>query len=427
MSARPAPSRDRQRVTVVGAGIVGVCCARFLQRSGFAVTVVDRGEPGRGTSFGNMGMLCAVEHALPLPSMDVLRSVPRMLLDPSSPLAIRWRYLPRLMPWLMRFVANAPEAKRMRNARALASLMKDTLSAYGRLVEGSDASRFIRHLGSVDVFKSEAALAKDKPERERMRSLGVRIDELDGDELHQLEPAISRDYRHGIYFPDCGHCLDPFRLTRAIADDVRAAGGRFVQAEVRGVEVGDGGVRRLLTSADPIEVETMVLAAGAWSGGIAKALGSPVPLDTERGYHTVLNGVEGGIQRPVVEGEASVGLTQMVDGLRIGGTVELASLDAPPNYERARMFYERGRAVLPDLPPTESIELTRWMGFRPTLPDYLPALGPSPHHRNVWFAFGHQHLGLSLAARTGELIATLVRGEPTDIDTTPFRIDRFRR
>ena len=184
-------------------------------------------------------------------------------------------------------------------------------------------------------------------------------------------------------------------------------------------------MRRLLTDADPIEVEAMVLAAGAWSGPIAAALGSPVPLDTERGYHTVLHGVDGGIQRPVGERESNIGLTQMVDGLRMGGTVELAGLDAPPNYERARIFYEKGRQVIPGLPPTESVEITRWMGFRPTLPDYLPALGPSPHHRNVWFAFAHQHLGLSLGARTGELIATLVRGDEPDIDLTPFRPDRF--
>lgn len=414
-----------KHITVVGAGIVGVCCARFLQRSGFQVTVVDRGEPGMGTSFGNMGMLCSVDHALPLPSMDVLKAVPRMLADPSSPLAIRWRYLPRLMPWLVRFVANAPESVRMKNAQAMASLMKDTLAAYARVVEGSEASRLIRHLGYVDVYRSEASRAKGARERERIRSLGVQIDELDADELHQLEPAISRRYRYGVYFPDSGHCLDPYRLTETLAGDVSAAGGNFVRAEVLDVEVGEGGATRLLTDGEPIAVDAMVLAAGAWSGAIAKSLGSPVPLETERGYHTVLHGVDSGIQRPVGEGEIDIGLTQMVDGLRIGGTVELAGLDAPPNYERASLFYQRGREVLPDLPPTESLELTQWMGFRPTLPDYLPALGPSPHHRNVWFAFAHQHLGLSLAARTGELIATLIRGDRCDIDLTPFRIGRF--
>ena len=416
---------SQSHITIVGAGIVGVCCARFLQRAGYQVTVVDRGEPGKGTSFGNMGMLCAIEHSLPLPSMEVLRRVPQMLMDPSSPLAIRWRYLPRLMPWLVRFVGNAPEATRMKNARSMALLMKDTLSAYATLLEGSDAAQYVRRRGSLEVYRTEAAFAAEAGERERIRSLGAPVEELNSDEIKQLEPNISRDYRYGVYFPDCGHTLDPYRLTQALADDVRAAGGRFVQTEVVGVEVGEGGASRLLTNADPIEVNAMVLAAGAWSGPIAAALGSRVPLDTERGYHTVLHGVDGGIQRPVGDGEANIGLSQMIDGLRIGGTVELAGLDAPPNYERATLFYERGRRLIPDLPATESVEITQWMGFRPTLPDYLPALGRSPHHRNVWFAFAHQHLGLSLAARTGELIATLVRGDEPGIDMTPFRIERF--
>ncbi len=387
--------------------------------------MVDRGEPGKGTSFGNMGMICGIESSLPLPSMSVLMRVPRMLMDPSSPLAIRWRYLPRLMPWLMRFVSNAPESTRMRNALSMASLMKDNLSAYATVVDGSDAARYMRRLGWLEVYKRQARFKADARERMRIRSLGATVEELDADEIKQLERNLSRDYRYGVYFPDCGHCLDPFRLTQALADDVRAAGGRFIQAEVRDVEVGEGGARRLLTNAEPIEVEAMVLSAGAWSGPIAAALGSPVPLETERGYHTVLHGVDGGIQRPVGDGEAHIALTQMVDGLRIGGTVELAGLDAPPNYERASLFYQRGRQVIPDLPPTESVEITQWMGFRPTLPDYLPALGPSPHHHNVWFAFAHQHLGLSLAARSGELIATLVRGDEPDIDLSPFRIERF--
>jgi len=416
---------ELRHVTIVGAGIVGVCCARFLQRAGLQVTVVDRGEPGKGTSFGNMGMLCAIEHALPLPSTAVLKNVPRMLIDPGSPLAIRWRYLPRLMPWLVRFVANAPESTRMRNARSLASLMKDTLSAYGTILEGSDAAAYVRRRGSLDVYRNESTFAAEAGERARLRELGATVEELNVDEIKQLEPNVSRDFRYGAYFPDCGHTLDPYRLTNALADDVRAAGGQFVRAEVLGMDVGDDGVSRLLTDADPISIEAMVLATGAWSGPLAAALGSRVPLDTERGYHTVLQGVDAGIQRPVGDGEANLGLTQMVDGLRIGGTVELASLDAPADYARATRFYERGRALIPGLPATDKVEISQWMGFRPTLPDYLPALGRSPYHRNVWFAFAHQHLGLSLAARTGELIACLIRGDEPGIDMTPFRIDRF--
>lgn len=417
-------TRGRQ-VTVIGSGIVGVCCARFLQRSGFGVTLVDRDEPGAGASFGNLGMLCSIEHALPLPSLDVLLSAPRMLADPNSPLAIRWRYLPRLAPWLLRFAGNAPAATRMRNARALATLLADGLGAYARLTGASPAARYLRRLGLLSVYGSERRFAAGAAERERLRSLGARMEELDPSELRQLEPALHPRYRRAVYFPDCGHCLDPLRLTRAIAQEVRDAGGAFRRAEVRGFDVGSEGVRALYTSADPIRVESVVVAAGAWSGALAGALGSRVPLDTERGYHSVLHGVDGGIRRSISDGETALGLTQMIDGLRIGGTVELAGLDAAPNYERARIFYRHGRRMLPDLPPDGEVEVSRWMGFRPSLPDHLPVLGASPRHRNVWFAFGHQHLGLSLGARSGEIVAALVAGADPGVDLQPFRINRF--
>ena len=379
-----------------------------------------------GASFGNLGMLCAVEHALPLSSMAVLRAVPRMLLDPESPLAIRWRCLPRLAPWLLRFGANAPEATRMRNARALASLLEDTLAAYARVSEASPAAQYLRRLGSLTVYRSERRFAADARERARLRSLGCRVDELGADEIRQLEPALHPRYRHGAYFPDCGHTLDPLRLTRAIAADVRDAGGTFLETEVRGFELGPEGVRALRTGGGPVAVEGLVVAAGAWSKALARELGARVPLDTERGYHSVLCGVDGGIRRPVTNGENGFGLTQMIGGLRIGGTVELASLAAAPDYERARVFYRQGREMLPGLPPEGAFEVSRWMGFRPSLPDHLPVIGASPHHRNVWFAFGHQHLGLSLGARTGELIAALVADEDPGVDLQPFRIDRFR-
>lgn len=416
---------EQRQITIVGAGIVGVCCARFLQRAGFAVTLVDKASPGEGTSFGNMGMLCSTEHALPLASMGVLKRVPQMLTDPHAPLSIRWKYLPKLLPWLVRFVANAPQQTRMKNAAAMATLMAETLPAYSRVLEGSDGANLVRRLGSLDVYTNEASFAREAKERELIASLGVTVEELDTDELRQLEPALSRDARHGVYFPDCGHCVNPFRLAQTIAADVIAAGGKFIQAEVLDVETDDGGARRLLTNAQPIDVNALMVAGGAWSGNLSAALGSVVPLETERGYHTVLQGVESGLQRPVGDAEVGIGLTQMEAGLRIGGSVELAGLDAPPNYGRAKYFYNRGRALLPDLPPTDSLQLTYWMGNRPSLPDHLPALGASPHHRNVWFAFGHQHLGLSLAARTGELMAQLVAGRKTDIDLYPFRVNRF--
>ncbi len=421
-----APVTQARHVTVVGAGIVGVACARFLQRAGFEVTVIDRGAPGMGTSFGNLGMLCDLGHALPLPSTALLAAVPRMLFDANAPLVIRWRYLPRLAPWLVRFAANAPAATRMRNARALASLLEDTRGAYRRLTGGSPAERYIRHSGSLTVYRSARRFEEGAPERARLRSLGAQVDELGAEEIRQLEPALDASYRFASWFPDSGHTLDPFRLTSAVADEVRAAGGVFIENEVRGFDIGPNGVRALRTADASIPVQRLVVAAGVWSKALVGELGFRVPLEAERGYHHVIHGVDSGLRRPVTNGEVGMGLTQMIDGLRIGGTVELASLAAAPNYARAGTFYRKGREMLPDLPPEGAGEVSRWMGLRPSLPDHLPVIGPSPRHRNVWFAFGHQHLGLSLGARTGEVIAELIAGESPRIDLRPFRIDRFR-
>ena len=197
---------SQSHITIVGAGIVGVCCARFLQRAGYQVTVVDRGEPGKRHLVWQHGhALCHRGTLYPCRLWRCSDVVPQMLMDQSSPLAIRWRYLPRLMPWLVRFVGNAPEATRMKNARSMALLMKDTLSAYATLLEGSDAAQYVRRRGSLEVYRTEAAFAAEAGDRERIRSLGAPVEELNSDEIKQLEPNISRDYRYGVYFPDCGH------------------------------------------------------------------------------------------------------------------------------------------------------------------------------------------------------------------------------
>lgn len=414
-----------KQVTIIGAGIVGVCCARFLQNAGFAVTLLDSEGPGEGTSFGNLGMLCTTEHSLPLPSVSLLTQVPRMLANPNAPLSIRWRYLPRLLPWMLRVVINTPERTRMKNALAMAALMKDTIKAYETVLEDSAARALVRHRGFLEIYQHDKSFRADARERERIKQLGVSMEILDTNEIRQLEPALGRNCRFGVFFPDGAHCINPFAMTETIAQDVLQAGGHYQPAKVVGAHTNDTGVTELVTTDGPLPVENVVLAAGAWSGELAARLGSPVPLDTERGYHTILHGVDAGLQRPVGHAESSIGVTQMETGLRIGGSVELASLDAPPNYARASHFYEQGRELLPDLPPTDELELSQWMGFRPTLPDYLPVIGRSPRHKNLWFAFGHQHLGLSLGARTGELIAELMSGRGSSIDLDAFRINRF--
>lgn len=412
-------------VTVLGAGIVGICCARFLQKDGFDVTLIDRDEPGAGTSSGNLGMICSLETSLPLPSMRVLRGAPKMLLDPDGGLVIRWHHLPSLLPWLTRFVRNAAPSRRWRHAQAMATLMRDTVMAYDNLVEGSPARDLIRHDGAVVVYETDDGFAADADERAMLKRLGTDFVELDRAAIRDLEPALAPSFARGVHYRDCAQTLSPLGLSHALVDDFQRDGGTFRRANASAISVDAGRPPVITTDSGTIPTESLVVACGAWSGRLAATVGLRVPLETERGYHMAVPGVDSGLRRPIIHGESNIGLTQMNEGLRIGGTVELAGLEAPPTPGRAHRIYDIGRHMLADPACGRGIALSDWMGYRPTLPDYLPAIGPSPRHTNLWFAFGHQHVGLSLAARTGQLTAALLAGRSPNIDLEPFRVDRF--
>jgi len=412
-------------VTVLGAGVVGICCARFLQKAGCTVELIDRDEPGAGTSSGNLGMICSLETALPLPSLRVLKGVPRMLFDRDGSLVIRWRHLPYLMPWLTRFVHNAAPSRRWQHALAMASLMRDTVTAWRTLLDGSSGQALFRSDGAVTVYETEAAFAADEGERRLLRQLGTDYVELDAAGIRAIEPALAPRFVRGIHFRDCAQTTSPFGLSRALAKDFVGDGGTIRHANATSLVFRANGLPTIQTSEERIDTDGLVVACGAWSGRLTATIGLRVPLETERGYHLALPGVDSGLRRPIIHGETNVGLTQMDEGLRVGGTVELAGLEVPPTPGRASGIYSKARTMLADTSIDRDAARVEWMGFRPTLPDYLPAIGGVPGRRNLWFAFGHQHIGLSLAARTGEIIASLATGRPIAIDLTPFRPDRF--
>tara|TARA_Y100001934_G_scaffold53312_1_gene65302 strand:- start:26684 stop:27946 length:1263 start_codon:yes stop_codon:yes gene_type:complete len=412
-------------VSVLGAGVVGICCARFLQKEGFDVTLIDRDEPGTGTSSGNLGMICSLETSLPLPSMRVLCGAPKMLLDPYGALVVRWRHLPHLLPWLARFVRNASPSRRWGHAQVMATLMRNTVMAYDSLIEGSSARGLIRHDGAVVVYETDDGFAADAGERAMLKRLGADFDELEGAAIHDLEPALAPNFVRGVHHRGCAQTHSPLGLSLALLDDFRRDGGTIRRANASAISVDAGQSPVIETDCGAIPTESLVVSCGAWSGRLAASVGLKVPLEAERGYHMAVPGFDSGLRRPIIHGESNIGLTQMIEGLRIGGTVELAGLEAPPTPGRAQRIYDVGRRMLADPEHAATAALSDWMGYRPTLPDYLPAIGPSPHHANLWFAFGHQHVGLSLAARTGQLIATLLAGRSPDIDLEPFRVDRF--
>lgn len=408
-------------ITVLGAGIVGTCCAFALQREGFQVTLVDRDEPGAGTSSGNAGLI-QTGTPIPMATPGLLKQVPNMLLDPEGALVIRWRYLPQLMPWLWRFFRQSSARRTEHNSKAMMRLLDHVGDAYKELVAAAGAEKNIRYKGMLFVYRGEAEAKAAQWEMDLFRGKGVKVDTLSEDELRQMEPALNRAYTHAFYLPDCFYTVDPMDLTTQLAGAFEAAGGTIVRANVQEVRVGPAGPTALETDVGDIPVEKLVLAAGVFSKKFAKQLGITVPLEAARGYNLMLSGESLRLNGPIAEGKRHFAVTPMAGGIRLAGMLELATVDAPPNYRRAEMLLPMAKDMLPDL---KGDDTEPWMGHRPATPDSLPVIEQSMHYRNTFHAFGHGQLGLTMGAITGLVIADLAAGRPPRVDLTPYRSDRF--
>jgi D-amino-acid dehydrogenase len=418
MNEANAPDKD---IAVIGAGIVGVCCALYLQRGGHRVTLIDRQGPGEGASYGN-GAVLPTESVVPVATPGILWKVPGMLSDPLGPLAVRWGYLPRIAPWLLRFLAASTVPRVEQISRALAALHHGSIEAYAPLIAMSGAGDMLRRNGWVCVYESEAGYRAAAPMLDLQRRRGVHLELLGPEELRQLEPALAPIFPRAVFYPEVAQVVDSFRFVQVLAEAFQQHGGRLLREEAHGFELGAAGPCAVLTDRGRRPCETVVVAAGAWSKVLTAQLGSHPPLDTERGYHLQLPAPGVVLRRPIYSTERAFVCTPLETGLRLAGTVELGGLKAPPDWRRAEVLARHARRWLPGL---ETGGAARWMGFRPSMPDSLPVISASPRHANAFFAFGHGHCGLGMAARTGGLIADLVVGRVPDLDMTPYRIDRF--
>jgi D-amino-acid dehydrogenase len=411
-----------RRIAVVGAGIIGVATAWALCREGYAVTVIDELAPGESTSFGNAGAI-SPGSVLPLGHPGMMLEVPRYLLDPLGPLTVRWRHLPRLAPWLARLLRASTPAAYRRLTAELATLIPHTLAAYEPLLEETRLGHLVRRDGMLWAYSSRERLDKARREFEIKRRYGIRVEEIGSEAMRQFEPALAPALSHGIYLPDVGRVLDPGGLVKGIAAHVAERGARLRRAKVFGFDIGPEGPRAVRTEAGEIPADAVVIAAGAWSHRLAAMLGSPgVPLETERGYHVTIPVPGVAPRHMVMSTDGKFLATPMAMGLRLAGTVELASLEAEPDWRRADILLDHAKAMFPGI---DVAGASRWMGRRPSLPDSKPVIGRSPRFANVFYGFGHGHLGLTGGALTGRLIADLVAGRTPSIDLGPFRIDRF--
>jgi D-amino-acid dehydrogenase len=410
-----------QRVAVIGAGVVGLACASYLQMQGQRVTLIDPRAPGEYCSFGNAGCFSRGS-CVPLGLPGIWKQVPGWLLDRNGPLHIPLRYVPYVAPWLWRFQRSTSMARVNAIADALHALLTVTLDKWRPLAARAGVPELIRQDGYAFAYESEAGFAADAPGREIRRRHGVAIDVLTGAEIREYDPVLSPGITHLVRLPEQGHCPNPLRLSRALARRLHDGGATFVQASATGFDIVDGNVARVITDASAVETDAVVVAAGAHSKALSAQLGSAVPLETERGYHLMVASPSVLPRAPVASGERKYFVTPMEDGLRIAGTVELAGLDAPPNYARADALLGHARRLLPGLDGTA---VSRWMGHRPSLPDSLPVIGRAVRTSNAWLAFGHGHVGLTAAAPTGEIIADLIAGRTPFLDIRPFSADRF--
>jgi D-amino-acid dehydrogenase len=412
----PAP------VTVLGAGVVGLCCALALQRSGCRVTLIDRASPGMGCSFGNAGMI-QTGSVLSLAGPGILSSVPRMLLDPQAALVLRWMQVPRLMPWFAALLRNSRPEKVATNARLLATLLFEAKRAYRELADDPAAQSIFRSRGELYVFPDARAYDAAACKFSVYRDHGIEYSVLLGDDLRAFEPALSPTYRHGYYRPDSEYVVDPLRLSNRLLELFTSAGGGFVQAPITALSLRPKGAVELLSPAGNRICERLVLAAGALSGRLARPLGIVAPIEPLRGYHVVVPHPDVRLSGPVVDGVMNVAATPMEDGVRLAGTLEFAGFNSAPRWRRATMLAPMAQRMIPGLPLETR---TRWFGDRPGTPDGLPVIGRASSASNVWCAFGHGMLGLTLAAITGKLIAQSITGVSPSIDLTGFRPDRFK-
>lgn len=419
--ARRLPAtKDQGDAAVIGAGIVGVCCALSLQAEGFRVLLVDRADPGDGCSKGNAGHI-ATEHIVPLSSPRTILQVPRMLLMRNGPLTVKWSYLPALLPWLTRFLFAGRPHRVASATRALAALNRNALSAYDALAEVIDVDGLFHKQGTLLVCESSAGLDEASAQMGMLQRFGINCELYSAARLQRFDPALATHLKGGVFFPDSAHVANPHRLVRRLFDAFRRRGGVFVRAHVDDIH-SDGTTCRVVTRDLTLKTHLAVIAAGAWSGPLAARVGHPVPLDTERGYHYMLLDPSLRPRVPTSSHEQRFVMTPMEHGLRIAGRVELAGLDAPVNPARSTQLLALAQTLLPTLSSTRT---ETWMGFRPTLPDSLPVIDRGRRARNVLFAFGHHHLGLTQAAITGVLIGEMAQGREPSINLQPYRIDRF--
>jgi D-amino-acid dehydrogenase len=404
---------------VVGAGIVGVCIAALLAEAGQGVTVVDRTGIVEETSSGNAAALAFAE-VLPLAHKGMLAKVPGWLMDPLGPLTIRPSYLPKLAPWLIRFMRAGSTRNREASVAAQVSLMRLAQPEMLGLMQRAGAHNMLREGGCLELYENETAFKAAQAGYDLRRRYGIAVENIPKMRIADFQPGLSERFVAAAFIPEWKNVSDPKQLGKAIWAYAERNGARFKRSVVKSVDAV--GPALVLENGQRIEASKVVIAAGAWSHFLARQTGDRIPLETERGYNTTLPTGAFDVKRQLYFDGHGFVVTPLETGIRVGGAVELAGLDNPPNFARSKAMLDKAKRFMPGL-KTEGGR--QWMGYRPSLPDSLPVIGRSAASPNVLYAFGHGHLGLTQSAATARLIRDLVTGQSPAIDLAPFSPQRF--
>jgi D-amino-acid dehydrogenase len=407
------------KIGIVGAGIQGVSNALFLQKKGFDVTLFDRNDPGSPVaSYGNAGHFSPYACVL-MNRPDILTDVPAMLLSSTGPLALKWNYVPKMMPWFIQFIRNCTKKRMMHTAKNMHQILDLALSAYDELFDDIKLDGLVEKKGILYIWNNQSLKSRELEINVR-HELGVDQQVVSPKEIHDLEPNIKPIYHGGVYYKYGRHARNPKKILLKLFDLFLKKGGKFFKTNVQDINFDEE--KPVIKTETQIYIfDKLVIACGAFSKKLTDNLGEKIPLDTERGYHVHFKNCDHLLSRPVIFQNRGFGITPMEQGLRVVGTVEFGGLKNPISKPRVKNLINNAKYMLGDLPEHED----EWLGFRPTLPDFLPVMGPSKNYKNIFYCFGHHHLGWTLGPISGKIIAGMIAEENTNLHLSPYSSTRF--
>ena len=407
------------KIGIVGAGIQGISNALFLQKKGFNVTIFDRDEPGSpAASYGNAGHFSPYA-SVPINRPDVLTDVPAMLLSSTGPLALKWNYVPKMIPWFLQFIRNCTSKKMMYTAKNMHQILDLALPAYDELFDEIDLGGLVEKKGILYIWNDQSLKSRELEIRVR-NELGVDQQVVTPKEIHDLEPNIKPIYHGGVYYQHGRHARNPKKILLKLFELFLKKGGKFLKMNIKEIKF-DEDKPIIKAETQSFLFNKIVIACGSFSKKLTDNLDEKIPLDTERGYHVHFKDCDHLLSRPVIFQNRGFGITPMEQGLRVVGTVEFGGLNNPLTKSRVKNLINNAKYMMGDLPEHED----EWLGFRPTLPDYLPVIGPSKKHKNVFYCFGHHHLGWTLGPISGKIISGMIAEENTNLNLKPYSSLRF--